>query len=152
MSSQSSQAARPPSSFSDMLGDLLHSAGVEKSSTIWVTGPAGLAALLWLCRHGYEQVGYVRPGASPPEGADLLLAPQTCDLSSLQAILANGPHPKDGGVLIVQTPEPVADAADDPVHALLAENGYEVERCVHGHHRELNVARRRLAVERRKAA
>jgi hypothetical protein len=135
-----------------MLGELLHAAGVDKSSAIWVTGPAGLAALLWLCRHGYDQVGYVRRGSSPPDSVDLLLAPQTCDLASLEAILANGPHPRDGGVLIVQTPEPAADAANDPVHQLLADNGYSVERCLHGHHRELHVARRHLAPERLKAA
>lgn len=138
---------------SDILADLLKRAGVDKSSTIRVTGPAGLAALLWFCRHGYEQVGYVRGGPCPADGGDLVLAPQTCDVAGLAGILAKGPHPRAGGVLIVQTPIP-AGAPDlvDPVHELLARCGYNVERCVRGHHRELHVARRRAFSPERKAA
>jgi hypothetical protein len=143
----------PPSSVNDILTDLLQHAGVCKSSTIRVTGPAGLAALLWFCRHGYEQVGYVRAGPCPAEDGDLVLAPQTCDLPTLAAILARGPHPRAGGVLIVQTPIPdVAPGAVDPVHDLLEQSGYRVERCVRGHHRELHVARRGVWSSEREAA
>jgi len=139
---------------SDILADLLRRAGVDKSSTIRVTGPAGLAALLWFCRHGYEQVGYVRGGPCPAEDGDLVLAPQTCDVGALAGILAKGPHPRAGGVLIVQTPIPdsATPAGADPVHELLARCGYNVERCVRGHHRELHVARRRLLPLEREAA
>ncbi len=125
----------------DTLGEVLARAGVDKTSIIHVTGPGGLAALLWLCRHGYEQVGIVRHGRSPGEDSDLLWAPLTCDVAALAALLETGPHPRDGGVLIVQTPEPAA-GTPDPVHALLRRYGYRIERCLHGHHRELHVARR----------
>jgi hypothetical protein len=125
----------------DTLGEVLAGAGVDKTSTIHVTGPGGLAALLWLCRHGYEQVGLVRHGRSPGEDSDLLWAPLTCDLAALDALLETGPHPRDGGVLIVQTPEPPAGTTD-PVHTLLRRHGYRIERCLHGRHRELHVARR----------
>jgi len=147
-------SSQPSRSLSDILSDLLQRAGVDKTSTIRVTGPAGLAALLWFCRHGYEQVGYVRAGPSPADDGDLVLAPQTCDVQALEAILKRGPHPRAGGVLIVQTPIPeTADAgAPDPVHDLLARSGYRVERCLRGHHRELHVARRRDGVLERKAA
>jgi hypothetical protein len=136
-----------------MLTDLLECAGLNKSSTIRVTGPASLAALIWFCRHGYEQVGYVRAGPCPADDGDLVLVPQTCDVAALEAILRNGPHPRQGGVLIVQTPELAANAAGvDPVHELLAQCGYRVERCLHGRHRELHVARRRTLAPARKAA
>jgi hypothetical protein len=139
---------------SDILTDLLRRAGVDKSSTIRVTGPAGLAALLWFCRHGYDQVGYVRAGPCPADDGDLVLAPQTCDVGALATILSRGPHPRAGGVLIVQTPIPDAatPGAVDPVHDLLIRNGYRIERCLRGHHRELHVARRRSLAPERKAA
>ena len=145
---------QPPSSVTDTIGDLLKRAGVDKSSVIRITGPAGLAALLWFCRHGYEQVGYVRGGPCPADDGDLVLAPQTCDVGALEAILKRGPHPRAGGVLIVQTPIPqnTATGAPDPVHDLLSRSGYRVERCLRGHHRELHVARRRdLSLERKAA-
>lgn len=132
---------RPSPSLNDLLTELLARAGVDKSSAIRVTGPGGLAALLWLCRHGYEQVGYVRCGPCPAEDGDLVLAPQTCDVDALAVILQRGPHPRAGGVLIVQTPIP-SGVGPDPVHDLLMRSGYRVERCLRGHHRELHVARR----------
>jgi hypothetical protein len=138
----------------DILSDLLTQAGVDKSSSVHVTGPAGLAALLWFCRHGYDQVGLVGAGRCPANDCDLLLAPQTCDLATLADLLDRGPHPRPGGVLIVQTPIPseLAPNRRDPVHALLERCGYRVERCVRGHHRELHVARRLDAAAERSAA
>lgn len=136
----------PPSdhsrySVSDTLTELLAGAGVSKTDTIRVTGPAGLAALLWFCRHGYEQVGYVSMGRGPCDDSDLLLVPQTCAIQDLERILRAGPHPRDGGVLIVQTPE-TCDHGGDAVQDLLGRAGYRVERCLRGRHRELHVARR----------
>ncbi len=133
---------------SGLLSGLLAQAGVDKSASVYVTGPAGLAALLWLCRHGYDQVGLVGAGRCPANDCDLLLAPQTCDLASLTELLDHGPHPRPGGALIVQTP--IAEAL--PVHALLERCGYRIERCVRGHHRDLHVARRIGATQRKDAA
>ena len=152
MPSKSDEPPQPSRSLSRLLDDLLRRAGVGKSSTIRITGPAGLAALLWFCRHGYDQVGYVRGGPGPAEDGDLVLAPQTCDLAGLEVLLRRGPRPRQGGVLIVQTPEPAPDDAVDPVHELFERNGYRVERCLHGHHRELHVARRTAPVRQSKAA
>jgi hypothetical protein len=139
---------------SHVIADLLKGAGVDKTSIIRITGPAGLAALLWFCRHGYEQVGYVRAGPCPADDGDVVLAPQTCDVGELEALLKRGPHPRAGGVLIVQTPIPddATPGRGDPVHELLNRNGYRVERCLRGHHRELHVARRRGVSLDRKAA
>ena len=149
--SNASEADRPPSSVSDTLSELLQRAGVGKLSTIRITGAAGLSALLWFCRHGYEHVGYSRGGPGGDD-IDLLFVPQTCDLKALDAILSQGPHPTEGGVLIVQTPEVHAANGDDPVHDLLARRGYRVERCLHGRHRELHVARREPRSALRSAA
>jgi hypothetical protein len=138
-------------SSSDDLVAVLEQSDVHKSSVIRVIGPSGLSALLWLCRHGYEQVGYLRPGLGcPHEQADALIVAHTCDELSLQRLLATGPHVREGGVLIFQSPLP-ANQDGDPVHRCLARFGYAVERCLHGTRRELHVARRRPQIGKRAA-
>lgn len=122
---------------------LLEQSDIHKSSLIRVTGNSGLSALLWLCRHGYEQVGYLRPGPGcPEEQADALIIAHTCDEVTLARLLAAGPHVRDGGILIFQSPLPLANDRSDPIHRRLTLAGYVVERCVHGQRRELHVARR----------
>jgi hypothetical protein len=133
------------------LTGIFSNAGITKSSVIRVTGPAGLPALLWFCRHGFEKVGYVRAGSRASDDGDLLLITQTCGIELLDTILATGSHPRPGGILIAQTPDWAAGAASDPVHALLATRGYDVERCLHGRRKELHVARRRSRVLQRAA-
>ena len=125
----------------DTLTEVLTAAGVNRDSIVRVTGPAGLAALLWFSRHGFNQVGYVRADNHPLVDGDLLLIPQTCEAPVLDAILSHGPGVRPGGVLIVQTPEP-AEGKLDPIHGLLKRHGYAIERCLHGRHREMHVARR----------
>ena len=152
MSSDVPRASQRGSSLSQTLTDLLQNAGLGKADTTRITGPAGLAALLWFCRHGYEQVGYVGPGRGPHEDGDLLLVPQTCSVDELKEILRWGPRPRPGGVLIVQTPQCDPGLPCDPVRDLLGRAGYEVERCLRGRHRELHVARRHPRVEQKMAA
>ena len=149
---QSSEVDRPSASLSDTLSEILQHAGVGKLSTIRVTGAAGLASLLWFCRHGYEHVGYSRGGPDAADPIDLLFVPQTCDLDALDTILTRGPHPAEGGVLIVQTPDVGALGGVDPIHDLLEQRGYRIERCLHGRHRELHVARRQARAPLRAAA
>jgi hypothetical protein len=127
------------------LVELLEQSLVHKSSLIRVTGPSGLPFLLWLCRHGYEQVGYLRAGQGcPREQPDALIVAHPCDELALDQILSTGPHVREGGVLIFQSPLPAeaGEGADDPVHRRLAQSGYSLERCLHGARRELHVARR----------
>jgi hypothetical protein len=128
---------------SDPLIALLARAHVTKSSLIRVTGPSGLSALLWLCRHGYEQVGYLKPGAGPHEQPDALIVAHTCDEAALRHLLETGPHVREGGALVFQSPLPrVLGFRADPIHRLLKAHGYVVEQCHHGQRRELHVARR----------
>ena len=137
---------------SDPLISLLERAQVTKSSLIRVTGASGLSALLWLCRHGYEQVGYLRPGHGPHEQPDALIVAHTCDEPTLRNLLSTGPHVREGGVLVFQSPLPGASSPHgDAIHRLLKSHGYAVEQCLHGARRELHVARR-LAQAWRKAA
>jgi len=132
---------------SDPLIALLDAAGVDRASVIHVTGPSGLSALLWLCRHGFRQVGYLKSGRGcPHEAPDALIVAHTCDAAWLERLLDGGPHVREGGVLVFLSPLPAGRA--DPVHDLLARRGYAVERCVHGARRELHVARRRPALFR----
>jgi hypothetical protein len=138
---------------SDPLISLLERAHVTKSSLIRVTGSSGLSALLWLCRHGYEQVGYLKPGHGPHEQPDALIVAHTCDEAALRDLLATGPHVREGGALIFQSPLPrVLAFRADPIHRLLKSHGYELEECHHGQRRELHVARRQSPVPLRKAA
>jgi hypothetical protein len=124
------------------LGDILQRAGVDTHSEILVTGPAALPALLWFCRHDYRHVALVR-GRAPANACDCVLAPATCDAAALTRLLDEGPRVRQGGVLIVMTPE--APAKEDPVHRLLEDHGFRVERCIQGAHRDLHVARRQAA-------
>jgi hypothetical protein len=128
-------------SASETLSDLLAGAGIRKGDTIRITGHGALALLLWFCRHGYEQVGYVSVGPGPNDGGDLLIAPQTLRIDDLADLLRRGPHPRDGGVLIVQT-TPTPGAGENPVRALLGAAGYRLDHTVSGRHREVHVARR----------
>ena len=61
------------SSFAEGLCARLKNAGVLKTSVIRLVGRGGLPALLWLCRHGYEQVAFMRAGPAPSEPADVVL-------------------------------------------------------------------------------
>lgn len=138
---------------SDPLMSLLARANVTKSSLIRVTGASGLSALLWLCRHGYERVGYLRPGAGPHEAPDALIVAHTCDEATLGDLLASGPHVREGGALVFQSPLPrVLAFPADPIHRLLRSHGYAVEECHHGQRRELHIARRLPHIPMKKAA
>jgi hypothetical protein len=130
----------------DPLLSLLQGAQMHRSSRIRVTGPSGLSVLLWLYRHGFEQVAYVKAGGvRSPEQADAVIVADICDPGALQTLLSTGPRVREGGVLIVRSPLPPAgdSAHADPIHRLLELNGYAVEQCRRGRHRELHIARRR---------
>jgi hypothetical protein len=138
---------------SDPLISLLKRANITKSSLIRVTGSSGLSAMLWLCRHGFEQVGYLRAGAGPHEQPDALIVAHTCDEATLHDLLVTGPHVREGGALVFQSPLPrVLAFRADPIHRLLKNFGYAIEECHHGQRRELHIARRLHQAPLKKAA
>jgi len=124
---------------------LLAEAGIGRSSLIRIVGVHGMPALLWFCRHGFEQVGYLRAGqAGPYEEADLVFVAQTCNRLDLYRLLEGGPQARDGGALIFRLARHSAEPQIDLGVAtrLLARYGYAVERSLQGAHRSLFVARR----------
>lgn len=125
------------------LAQVLARAGATRTSVIRVLGPNALAALIWLCRHGYDNAGYCRPGFhSGTESGDVLLIPSTCTPDDIEQLLADSAPLREGGLLILQTAAERAPDGSDPVHPLLERLGYRVERCVHRGSRELHLARR----------
>src|ERR1035437_9255498 len=99
---------------------VLRDAGIGRSSVVRVAGRDGLGPLIWLCRRGFEEVGYVRRDAGGPrEPADLLLVLHDPPPAELQALLAQHGWLKDGGVLILQTRDLRAPDGPDPVHPVL---------------------------------
>lgn len=133
------------------LADLLAQAGVARDNVIRISGPSGLAALLWFARHGYQQVGYLRPGRHPCDDGDLLFLTQRLDTDGLSRLLAQGPLIRQGGVVILQ----MLDSPEGGEHAalrLLSAAGYRTEHCLHGRHRTVGVVRRAEVSALREAA
>lgn len=130
---------------------LLESVGVTKSSVIRVTGPSSLSALLWLCRHDYQQVGYMRAiDGAPHEEPDAIIVAHTCNEIDLKRLLAVGRQVRPGGVFIFQ----LRAGEDDNALAvdwLLAQAGFSTEQRLEGGHRALVIARRRTLALRKAA-
>jgi hypothetical protein len=59
---------------------------------------------------------------------------------------------REGGVLIVQTPDVRTPDGRDPIHLILERAGYAVERCIARRSREVHVARRLCGGPLRQAA
>ena len=53
MVSYRGQPAAPLAADGEALARILGRSSVGRQHTIWVTGPAGLTALIWLNQHGY---------------------------------------------------------------------------------------------------
>jgi hypothetical protein len=135
----------------EALTALLRQEGVFKSSVVHVTGAHALPALLWLCRQGFDHVGYIRPAlGSLHEEADAVLIAHTCDEIQLKHLLASTRSVKAGGVLIFQL-HGADDQAWGGVDWLLRSSGFTLERSLPGERRTLFVARRIAALSRRAA-
>jgi hypothetical protein len=142
-----------PTGSGDLLMAVLHDAGIGLNSVVRVAGRDGLGPMIWLCRRGFEDVGYVRlDSGGPREPADLLLVLHDPPLAELEALLAQHGALKEGGVLILQTKDLRDAVGHDPVHPVLEKAGYRVERCVLRQFRELHVARHAHAASALKKA
>lgn len=134
------------------LNALLEGVGVSKTSVIRVTGPGALPALLWLCRHGYDQVGYMRAGEGCPheDEPDAIVVAHTCDEVDLKRFLTVGRQVRPGGVFIFQL-RLAANASTLGVDWLLEQSGFTTEQRFDGERRALIVARRRTLAMRKAA-
>jgi len=131
---------------------LLERAGVTQSSAIRVIGPHGLPALLWLCRHGYADVGCFRPSVGLPhdDEPDAILVAHTCGEIELKRLLPVARQVRPDGALIFQLWSGT-DADPLAIEWLLQSAGFQPEARFDGERRALIVARRRSLTLRRAA-
>ncbi len=130
----------------------LDEAGLSRHSLIYVTGPASLPALLWLCRQGYERAQQVHP-QSPRcalEPADALLIPHLSQAGDLPALLPVAGLVREGGALVVRAGLRAEEA--NAVAAFAAPFDYDLRphfvdkgRVVYIAHRDGVAAQRRAA-------
>jgi hypothetical protein len=115
---------------------LLNQAGAGPGSRVRVIGRDGLAPLIWLCRQGFDDVGYICLAAGGPyEAADVLLALGGLTAHELAALPGQLRLLRDGGSLIVKTTPSGA-----PADALIDGAGLLVVRRVARHGHELRLA------------
>lgn len=130
----------------------LERAGVAKSSVIRVTGPSALSALLWLCRHDYDHVGYVRgaEGAPHEEEPDAIIVAHTCRELELKRLLTVGRQVRPGGAFIFRLR---TDPGSHPLGLewMLRQAGFSVEQRLDGARRALIIARRAPILAQRAA-
>jgi hypothetical protein len=137
---QSLQPLQPLAADGVEMARALRRAQVSKADVIQLAGPAGLKAMLWLCRQGYEQAMLVcGEGAGSREPADVLLIPHACGSRELAELLNAGRGVHEGGVLIVQV---TANESPEAAAIMLEPLGYRVEHRLFDNGRTVLIARR----------
>jgi hypothetical protein len=127
----------------EAMAKVLRRAGVKREQIIWVTGPAGIAALIWLAGQRYCNASYAhfdRIAAMAP--ADALIIPHACSPAEMAALLRGAKCLRKGGVLIVQLQGGLSADALGDAPALLEPLGYRVELRLHAKGRSICIARR----------
>jgi hypothetical protein len=123
----------------------LASLGIRKTSAIHLVGKGALAPLLWLCRHGFDEVAILSGGRAPAEPADLLVALDTSDAAAFARLASDLPHVRPGGVVILRT-DHRRRADRDRTSSLLGRHGFRIERRLRHGRRDVYVARRGISV------
>ncbi len=122
-----SHAERP----SPLVDRMLHLAGADAGQAVSVAGPASLAALIALCRKGFDKVSCARQATcqGADEASDVLLISGPCSSQALADVLGRTARLlKDGGVLVVHE----HDLDDDQlIRGTLEGLGRQTEWCVH---------------------
>ncbi len=137
------QPVLPLAADGDAMAEVLRRAGVKRDQTIWVTGPAGLTALIWLGAKRYRGASYAhlnRIAAMAP--ADALIIPHACSPADLTDLLRGAKCLRKGGVLIVQLQGGLSADALGDAPALLEPLGYRVELRLYEKGRSICIARR----------
>jgi hypothetical protein len=122
----------------------LASLGIRRTSAIHLVGRGALAPLLWLCRHGFDEVAILSGGPAPSEPADLLVSLDTSGAAAFARLASDLPHVRPGGVVIVRT-DHRRRADRDRTNSLLGRHGFRIERRVRHGRRDVYVARREAA-------
>jgi hypothetical protein len=136
-----------PSSAAEGVCAFLASLGIRKTSAIHLVGQGALAPLLWLCRHGFDDVVMLSGGRAPSEPADLLVSLDTSGVAAFERLGGDLPHVRPGGVVIVRT-ERRRRADRGRANKLLGRHGFRIERRLQHGRREVYVARRDMALAR----
>jgi hypothetical protein len=124
------------------LARTLRQAGVAKGANIRVTGAAGVTAVLWLYRYGYEGAYYIHPNWAGARGqADVLLIPNSCEPEELAALLARGHGLRAGGLVIVQAAPYRGEPELDTIPTVLAATGCRIQAHMAEHGREVFIGR-----------
>lgn len=146
------QPAAPLASDRAALAQVLARAGVRKDSSIHVTGPAALTAMIWLVQRGYDRAVFSAFGAGHlGEPAEVLLVPGACSAAQLKTLLQGGGSLREDGVLIVQTLGDQPDGGPKDVRLALTEAGFIVQHRMADKGRQVWIARR-LSDDFKKAA
>jgi hypothetical protein len=133
----------------DLFVRVLADAGISRKSAIRVAGRSGLVPLIWLCRHGFEDVAYLRQGCDAAHAdADVVLMLDNTPQAELETLLHRPLHLREGGVLVVSAACRRARGGADPVRAVLEEAGYQIEHCLPRRDGQLHIARRRCTAMR----
>ena len=118
--------------------------GVWRTSSIHLVGRGALASLLWLCRHGFDEVAILNGAPAPAERADLLLCLDASGDAMFERLAAEMPRVRPGGAVILRTDrESCADR--DRASRLLGRSGFHLERRLRGGRRDVYIARRESA-------
>ncbi len=133
------------------LSNVFETAGIDRQSVIQITGPDALISLLWLCRHGFDNVGYVKSGAPhPAEPVDALIIPHRCTPDELLTLLDGAPIVRPGGTLIFRSALPLVEGPT--VEGVLERFGYHLQSHFGDGRHGLSVARRAATLALAKAA
>jgi hypothetical protein len=101
-------------------------AGADRRGRVSVAGPDSLAAMISLCRDGFDQVECARQATCPSadEASDLLLVAGPMSVEALAGVIERTCRLlRDGGVLVVQLTRPTDDRI---VRAVLQAKGLRV--------------------------
>jgi len=146
------QSASPLAADGAALTQALGRAKVGKQNLICVTGPAGLTAMLWLIRRGYDRAVFTADDvAHLGQPVDALLIPHPCTIAQLKSLLARGACLSEDGALIVQIAAR-EDATDDDVRRILGDLGFDPLHRLSDKGRTVWIARRAGSDDFEKAA
>jgi hypothetical protein len=107
--------------------------------------------LLWLCRHGFDEVTALSGARSPSEPADLLVSLDTSGTAAFEQLASDLPHVKPGGLVIVRT-DRRRHTDRERANRLLGRGDFRIERMLRHGLRDVYVARRETAVTSAAAA
>jgi hypothetical protein len=144
MITSSVQPSLPLAADGEAMTRVLRQAGVAKTHAIWITGPAGLTALIWFNRKGYRNASYAhvnRVGMLAP--ADVLVVPHGCTPDELTELLREARCLHRDGLLIAQVAGELSAQSLGDLPSRLAPLGYDVQRRIYEKGRTVCIARRR---------